>query len=188
MPVLFCRLIWRTLSDMKIISAQPVDLRMQCAKFPLAFALRFALCLLACGVPLFPQAVLASTFYKCTDSSGKVLFTNAKQQGDKTKCTALSYYSPSADAASSSSRSRSRQTATPTPADFPRVAGNEQKSRDNDRRAILEKELSTEQAHLDRARKLADTASPQKTPAQRGTVALHERNIQALQKELGNLR
>lgn len=188
MPVLFCRLIWRTLSDMKIISAQPVDIRMQCAKFPLAFALRFALCLLACGVPLLPQAVLASTFYKCTDSSGKVLFTNAKQQGDKAKCTALSYYSPSADAASSSSRSRSRQTATPTPADFPRVAGNEQKSRDNDRRTILEKELSTEQAHLEQARKLANTASPQKTPAQRGTVALHERNIQALQKELGNLR
>ena len=53
---------------------------------------------------------------------------------------------------------------------------------------ILEKELSTEQAHLEQARKLANTASPQKTPAQRGTVALHERNIQALQKELGNLR
>lgn len=186
MPVLFCRLTWRTLSDMKIIFAQPVDLRMQCAKFPLGFALRFALCLLACGVFLFPQAVLASTFYKCTDSSGKVLFTNAKQQGDKAKCTALSYYSPPADAASSNSRSRSRRTATP--ADFPRVAGNEQKSRDNDRRAILEKELSTEQAHLERARKLADMASPQKTQAQRDTVALHERNIQALQKELGNLR
>ncbi|MFZ2628299.1 MAG: hypothetical protein WAX67_05395 [Rugosibacter sp.] len=76
----------------------------------------------------------------------------------------------------------------PTPADFPRVAGNEQKSRDNDRRAILEKELSTEQAHLAQARKLADTASLQKTQAQRDTVALHERNIQALQKELGNLR
>ena len=184
MPVLFCRLTWRTLSDMKIISARSAGLRMQRAKFPLGFALY----LFACGAFLLPRAVLASTFYKCTDSSGKVLFTNAKQQGDKAKCTALSYYSPPAGETSSNSRSRSRPTAMPTPADFPRVAGNEQKSRDNDRRAILEKELSTEQASLAQARKLADTASLKKTQAQRDTVALHERNIQALQKELGNLR
>lgn len=143
----------------------------------------------ACVASLLPLAASASTFYKCTDASGKVLFTNAKPRGGKDKCTALSYYSPSAESATGGSRGRPRAAAMPTPGDFPRVAGNEQKDRDNDRRAILEKELGTERENLEKARKLlTETVPPQKTQAQRDTVALHERNIKALQKELGNLR
>lgn len=142
-----------------------------------------------CSALLLPLAATANTFYKCTDASGKVLFTNAKpQQGGKAKCTALSYYSPPPGATSGGNRSRPRAV-TPTPGNFPRVDGDEQKNRDSDRRAILEKELGAEQENLDKARKrLAEAAPPQKTQAQRDTVALHERNIQALRKELANLR
>lgn len=157
----------------------------QCIRLPCGRTLR----VFACVVSLLPLAALASTFYKCTDASGKVLFTNAKPQGGKTKCTALSYYSPPPGSASGGNRGRPRATAMPTPGDFPRIEGGEQKTRDNDRRAILERELNNEQENLDKARKLlTETVPPQKTQAQRDTVALHERNIKALQKELGNLR
>lgn len=142
----------------------------------------------ACVAALLPLAASASTFYKCTDESGKVLFTNTRPSVGKAKCTTLSYYSSPSESAGAN-RKRSRAAATPTPGDFPRVAGNEQKDRDNDRRAIIEKELGVEQENLDKARKLLAASAPaQKPQAQRDTVALHERNIQALQKELGNLR
>ncbi len=129
--------------------------------------------------------VFADTIYKCTSDSGKDIYTNQKTGS---KCKVLSS-SPRSPQGSSSSGNRSRATVMPTPGDFPRVLGGEQKNRDNDRRAILEKELSNERENLGKAQKLlTETVPPQKTQAQRDTVALHERNIQALQKELGNLR
>jgi hypothetical protein len=77
------------------------------------------------------------------------------------------------------------------PADFPRVSGSEQKSRDGDRRAILDKELANESQNLEKAKKTlfdAGNQPPDKLQPLRDTVALHERNIEALKKELGNLR
>ena len=87
--------------------------------------------------------------------------------------------------------SRPRASATPTPSDFPRVSGSEQKSRDNDRRAILDKELATEAQSAEKARKALQDAGNQpadKLQPLRDTLALHERNVEALKKELGNLR
>jgi hypothetical protein len=66
----------------------------------------------------------------------------------------------------------------PTPADFPRVSNTEQRSRDTDRRAILESELANERSNLENARK----------QAQKDSIALHERNIEALSKEMSKLR
>jgi hypothetical protein len=113
-----------------------------------------------------------------------VLFTNTKPQSKEGNCVALSYYS--APAAPNGNREKARTAATPT--DFPRVEGDEQKSRDGERRAILEKELTTEQTNLDQARQSLPTASAQDAKAQRDAITLHERNIKALQKELAGLR
>ena len=136
---------------------------------------------------LLPLTVAASTLYKCTDDSGVVLYTNQKT-GKKT-CTVLSYQSPPAPAAASGVRPRA--AATPTPGDFPRVSGSEQKARDGDRRAILDKELANELQNLEKARKaLGDAANqpPDKFQSLRDTAALHQRNVESLKKELGNLR
>jgi len=136
---------------------------------------------------LLPLTVAASTLYKCTDDSGVVLYTNQKT-GKKT-CTVLSYQSPPAPAAASGARPRA--AATPTPGDFPRVSGSEQKARDGDRRAILDKELANELQNLEKARKaLGDAANqpPDKFQSLRDTAALHQRNVESLKKELGNLR
>lgn len=136
---------------------------------------------------LLPLTVVASTLYKCTDDSGVVLYTNQKIA--KKGCTVLSYQSP--PPASTASGTKPRAAATPTPSDFPRVSGSEQKARDGDRRAILDKELANELQNLEKARKaLVDAGSqpPEKLQPLRDTAALHERNVESLRKELGNLR
>jgi hypothetical protein len=134
---------------------------------------------------LLPFAATANTLYKCTDESGVVLYTNQKTA--KKNCTVLSYQPPPAPAASGTKP----RTATPTPGDFPRVSGSEQKTRDGDRRAILDKELANELQNLEKAKKTLFDAGSQpadKLQPLRDTVALHERNIESLRKELGNLR
>ena len=86
---------------------------------------------------------------------------------------------------------KARAAATPTPGDFPRVSGNEQKARDSDRRAILDKELANELQSVEKAKKALSDAGNQpvdKLQPLRDTVALHERNVESLKKELGNLR
>lgn len=136
---------------------------------------------------LLPFAATANTLYKCTDESGVVLYTNQKTA--KKNCTVLSYQAP--PPASAAGGTRPRASATPTPGDFPRVSGSEQKSRDGDRRAILDKELANESQNLEKARKVlfdAGSQPPDKLQPLRDTVALHERNVESLKKELGNLR
>ncbi|MBM3390587.1 MAG: DUF4124 domain-containing protein [Betaproteobacteria bacterium] len=132
--------------------------------------------------------------YKCLDDEGHVTYTNAKPS-PKAKCTALSR-----DQRVSTVPGRSAP-ATPSPAGFPRVDGDTQKVRDNDRRRILEQELATEQRNLDQARKELSEQEAVRTGDERNyerviarlqpykdRVALHERNIEALKREIGNLK
>jgi hypothetical protein len=76
-----------------------------------------------------------------------------------------------------------------------------QKARDTDRRRILEEELATEQRALDGAQKqlteqeavrYGDERNYQKVLDRlqpfKDKVHLHERNIEALKREIGNLR
>ena len=135
---------------------------------------------------LLPFAAAANTLYKCTDESGVVLYTN--QKAPKKNCIVLSHQASPAPAAGAA---KPKAAATPTPADFPRVSGSEQKARDGDRRAILEKELANELQNAEKAKKaLQDAGSqpPDKLQPLRDTLALHERNVESLRKEIGNLR
>ncbi len=136
---------------------------------------------------LLPPLAVANTLYKCTDDSGVVLYTNQKPA--KKSCTVLSQQSPQAPPVSGGARPRA--ASTPTPGDFPRVTGSEQKARDSDRRAILDKELATELQNVEKSRKAlldAGNQPAEKLQPLRDTVALHERNVESLKKEIGNLR
>lgn len=154
-----------------------------------------ALKLLCSGLlsAFLPGIASASTLYKCVDESGVVLFTN--QPAVKKKCIVISVQAPPAPsraaasaASSAGSGARSSAAANPTPSDFPRVSGDQQKVRDTDRRAILEREMATEQASLEKARLALGPNPAQAAQAARDTVSLHERNIEALNKELAKLR
>ena len=77
--------------------------------------------------------------------------------------------------------------------DFPRIGAAVQRSRDDDRRRILDNELSSEQRALDEARQAMSEQSlarvdPVKLQSVKDRVALHERNIVALRKEIAGLR
>lgn len=136
---------------------------------------------------LLPLEATANTLYKCTDESGVVLYTN--QKSTKKNCTVLSHH-PSAPPTAAGG-TKPRAAATPTPGDFPRVSGSEQKARDGDRRAILDRELASELQNAEKAKKALSDAGNQpadKLQPLRDTVALHERNVESLKKELGSLR
>jgi hypothetical protein len=135
----------------------------------------------------------ADTLYKCADSDGHTTYTN--QKGANKSCTILSQDKP----VSTFTPPKARPN-TPTPDGFPRVSSETQKNRDSDRRRILDEELNTEKHNLDEAKKsLAEQEAVREggeknyqkyldrvKPFQ-DSVQLHERNVEALQKELNNL-
>lgn len=148
--------------------------------------MRSALALLITVVAL---PVSAQTIYKCIDANGGTLISNTRV--DK-NCKAIVSGPESSMPAPPRAKSSSA-TANPSPASFPRVQEDTQKTRDGDRRHILEQELSGEQRNLEQARKDLSEQEALRGTAERlapykDRVAQHERNIQAIQKELGNLR
>lgn len=151
------------------------------------------LCLIATGTA-------RAEVYKCTDEEGRVTYTNAKSGKG---CTVLSQ-----DLPVSSVPGAATKKPAPTPGTFPKVDGDTQRARDNDRRKILEDELAAELKLLEQAKKeLTDAeaepgtfrrpgggtgrnvaAYDEKVKPLQDKVSLHERNVEALRKEIGNLR
>ena len=140
--------------------------------------------------------VWADTLYKCTESDGHTIYTNQKPAANSKTCTVLSQ-----DKAVSTFAPPKVRANTPTPGDFPKVSADAQKTRDGDRRRILEEELGGERQKLDDAKKaLAEQEAIreggeknyqrvlERLKPYQDRVQLHERNVEALEKEIGNLR
>ena len=138
----------------------------------------------------------AQTIYRCTDAAGGTLISNARV--DKS-CKPV-VISPDSTLPAPKNRAPSA-AANPTPAGFPKVPEEAQKARDTDRKRILEQELAGEQKNLDQARKELAEQEAVRTGDERNyqrvvervqpykdRVAQHERNIEAIRKELNNLR
>ena len=142
----------------------------------------------------------ADTLYKCQTPDGRTTYTNQKTGKN---CEIISQDKP----VSTFTAPPAQKPKQATPADFPKVNGEQQKARDNDRRAILEKELANEQKNLEAAKKeLAEQenlVAPDERVAgggiqggkreariqsYRDKVQLHERNLESLRKELANLK
>lgn len=135
---------------------------------------------------LLPLTLSAQTIYKCTDANGGTVIANARVEKN---CKAITQGPEN----SLPAPPKAKASANPTPTTFPRVQEDTQRARDGDRRHILEQELAGEQRHLDQARKELAEQESSKAPADRlapyrDRVGQHERNIQAIQKELANLR
>ncbi len=140
-------------------------------------------------------AVRADVMYQCVDEDGHKTFSNVKPSGKGVRCTAM-------DLAPSTSVPAPKPAAkVPTPANFPKVGEGAQKERDNDRRRILESELAAEQKSLEQAKRdLAEQEAIRSGDERnyqrvldrlepfKNKVALHERNIEAIQKELAKVR
>jgi hypothetical protein len=128
--------------------------------------------------------------YNCVDRDGKRLYTSDKRETNGLKCKLVSREINVMPAQKPAS-----------PSSFPRETPQARDSAKARQRDILEKELATEQQQLDQARKnLAEQESirmgDEKNYARvlerlqpyKDTVDLHQKNIEALKRELGNIR
>ncbi len=156
----------------------------------------FAMCAALLSLPA--QAEI----YKHVDAEGHVTYSNVPMKG----ATRLNLEPGSPGGKSSSSGSRPRSASVPTPAGFPKVDQETQKQRDDKRQDILATELANERKALDEAKK--NLTEGQENPEVYRTkdgrtfrnvakydekiqklqedVNLHQKNIELLEKELGN--
>lgn len=128
--------------------------------------------------------------FKSVDSNGRVTYSNTpSSNAEKVELAPLNTIT---------APKRKQQVATP--ADFPKVDNDTQRKRDELRRKILVDELAAEQRQLAEAKKalvegeavrLGNERNYQKyldrVQKLKDNVTMHEKNVQALQKELGKL-
>jgi hypothetical protein len=159
-------------------------------------------CRVAAIFALAGTLVIASpataTICKYIDAEGATHYTNVPPDKGWRKL--------SCDVAEDASRARGAAVPggakTATPAGFPRVDADTQKGRDELRRKVLSDELASEEQLLGEARSAYGNGAPQPLPDEqadaekyrqriaklRQAVQLHERNIEALRKEIAALR
>jgi hypothetical protein len=131
--------------------------------------------------------------YKSVDAEGRITYSNIPTKGAK-KLNLEPMGTVSGRRGGGGSR-----YASAAPANFPSVDDQTQRMRDMNRRAILEKELADEQALLAQARQALTEAESSRSVRGKGasksleytqpfreTVTLHEKNIEALQRELAS--
>ena len=156
------------------------------------------------GVIAAAPARAQGDIYECVDAQGRKSYTNA---GDTKGCRRLNVQPlttvpaprlPAPSAAPGGIRPAVDQRA----AGFPRVDGDAQRARDNDRRRILEDELKAEQERLARLRGEFNNGEPERRGDETRNYARYqervarmqediqrsESNVAALQRELALLR
>ena len=145
------------------------------------------------------QPLLADTLYKCQNQEGRTTYTNQKINK---ACEIISQDKPVSSFATPQMKAKQA-----SPSDFPKVGNDQQKARDNDRRAILEQELANESRNLNAAKQVLTEQESLTIPEERiagggiqqskrdariqthrDKVALHERNMASLRRELANLK
>jgi hypothetical protein len=164
---------------------------------------------LAAGLTITGAAQAQTQVYKCTDAQGRVEFTDSNKKG--CKVLDLPGYIPApparavapapAPAARTNSPAGSAAAAAPSPSDFPRVDTSQQRARDNDRREILNEELRAEELKLAEQRREFNNGEPprngnernyakyqERVAQMREDIGRTERNIEALRREIGNIR
>jgi hypothetical protein len=150
------------------------------------------------------QPVAWAETCKYLDSEGHVIYSNTPNNPPKgaTKVKCFDDPSPKPATPAASSPSPEAKTANPdAKAKLPKVSEDTQKTRDNDRRRILEQELADETAQLVQAKEqLASQESVrngnernyqrflERVQPYRDAVTTHERNIEAIKREIANLK
>ena len=142
-----------------------------------------------------PRVVDGTNLFKCTTAGGNAAFFNVPDVAERPAPRRANASSGPGVAIGAPAATKDPATA----AGFPRVDANTQKSRDDMRRKVLQDELAAEEKLLVEARTAFNNGAPaalaeeQAQPQRyadriarlRQTVQLHERNIEALRRELG---
>ena len=155
-----------------------------------------ALILVTFGTLPLGASAQVTEIYKCVDPGGRPLYTSDKKDTAGKKCELVSrevnVVSPPPGKAAARSGS---------PGGFPKESASERASAKGRQREILEQELATEQKLLAQAKqKLAEQEAVrggdernysrvlERLQPFRETVEVHEKNVEALRRELSNAR
>lgn len=143
------------------------------------------------------SAFAQSEVYLCLDSHGNREYKNT---GATKGCKRVDLPGVTTIPASSVKKPVA-QTVSAKPADFPRVNDTVQKARDSDRKQILQDEMRAEEQKLGAIRSEYNNGEPERrgdernyakyqerTAALKDDLARTEKNVEALKRELGNLR
>jgi len=127
---------------------------------------------------------------KYIDTAGNIVFSNLPPEKGYRRLSCMGAEEPR--------KTSSTGKSTPTPGGFPKVDAETQRTRDDMRRKVLTDELTAEEKLLSEARGLYANGAPtplaeeqsnaakyqERIARLRQSVQLHERNIEALKKEL----
>lgn len=153
---------------------------------------------------LVAAPVARADIYKYVDAQGNVNYTNLPanlpSKAERVVVERGSSLVPPPDPAAGTASGSGKARTAPTPGSFPRVDGDTQRKRDDQRRAILDNELQAEQRALDQSRQALAEGKEVRLGNERNyqkyldrlkelqdAVDTHQANIDALQKEIGNL-
>jgi hypothetical protein len=138
---------------------------------------------------------------KYVDSDGHVIYSNTPNNPPKNAKKEKCFADPGPRPAPAQPAAAAAAKPKAEGGNFPKVDGETQKKRDDDRRRILEDELAGEQQRLEAARQaLAEQEATRsgdernyqrfldRVQPYRNTVATHERNVDAIKREISNLR
>nr|WP_229263044.1 DUF4124 domain-containing protein [Duganella dendranthematis] len=149
---------------------------------------------------LLASAAAHGQIYKCQPPGGSVEFTDINR-GSYCKLMDLPGMTVPAPARRSAPAAPRAAQPLATPGEFPRVDSAEQKARDADRRGILEDELKNEQQKLAELRREFNGGEPERrgdernyakyqerVAALRDSISRSEKNVDALKREIANIR
>ncbi len=153
------------------------------------------------------EARADSVIYKCVDQNGRVEFTDINKPGCKVLDLPGYVASTPAPAPRAAPAVAMRQgagrpaAASPNPAGFPRVDTATQKTRDDDRRTILEDELRAEERKLADLKRDYNNGEPERqgneknyakyqerVAQMRDNIGRSEKNVEALKREIANIK
>lgn len=148
------------------------------------------------------QPVAWAETCKYLDSEGRVIYSNTPNSPPKGATKVKCFADPSPKATPPSPRNSDAKPAnSDTRAKLPRVGEDTQKARDDERRRILEQELADETTQLTLAKQqlAAQEATRdgnernyqrflERVQPYRDAVATHERNLDAIKREIANLK
>jgi len=163
------------------------------------------LAVLALGFALHNGAQAQGAVYKCVDDQGRVEFTDQSRKGCKQLESFISTVHAPVRASAPIPAVRPSGSIGPaptaSPVSFPRVDSAQQRVRDDGRREILNDELRAEQKKLADLRKDFNGGEPERmgnernyvkyqerVASMRDEIGRSERNIEALQREITNIR
>lgn len=143
---------------------------------------------LICGALMSTSAPAQSTdIFVCTDEHGQKVFQNT---GNVKSCKKMDVQPILTLPASRVPQGRSgvqpavEQRASASPASFPRVDGDTQRTRDSDRRRILEDELKGEEERLSKLKTEFNNGEPERRGDERN-FSLYRERVQRLQEDIG---